>query len=105
MTRPTKIVADYLDNFPPLPLDDGHWRAIVAEMQLSQQQAKIVELVLRGLCDKQIAAAMAISEPTIRTYLLRISAKTRTRGRMELAMRVMAVSHQVASGLGRHQKR
>jgi DNA-binding NarL/FixJ family response regulator len=105
MTRSTKIVADYLASFPPLPLDDGHWQAIVAEMQLSQQQAKIVELVLRGLCDKQIAAAMGISEPTIRTYLLRISAKTRTRGRMELAMRVMAVSHQVASGLRRHQKR
>ena len=95
MTRPTQIVADYLETFPPLPLDDAHWRAIVEAMQLSPQQAKIVELVLRGMCDKQIAAAMGISEPTIRTYLQRISARTRTHGRMELAMRVLAVSHQV----------
>ena len=105
MTRPTKSVAAYLEAFPPLPLDDVHWRAIVAAMELSPQQAKIVELVLRGLCDKQIAVAMGISEPTIRTYLLRISAKTHTRGRMELAMRVLAVSHQVVPQLGRHQKR
>jgi DNA-binding NarL/FixJ family response regulator len=105
MTRPTQIVADYLDTFPPLPLDDDHWRAIVEAMQLSPQQAKIVELVLRGLCDKQIAAAMGISEPTIRTYLQRISARTQTRGRMALAMRVLAVSHEVDCEPGCHQKR
>ena len=81
--------------FPPLPLDSAHWQAIVQAMQLSPQQAKIVELVLRGMCDKQIATAMGISEPTIRTYLQRISARTHTHGRMELALRVLAVSHQV----------
>ena len=105
MTRPTQIVADYLETFPPLPLDDGHWQAIVQAMQLSPQQARIVELVLRGMCDKQIAAAMGISEPTIRTYLQRISARTRAHGRMGLAMRVLAVSHQVDHEPGRHQKR
>jgi DNA-binding NarL/FixJ family response regulator len=98
MTRPTTTVADALGAFPPLPLDDDHWRAIVQAIQLSPQQARIVELVLRGLCDKQIAAAMGISEPTIRTYLQRISARTHTRGRMELAMRVLAVSHEVDRG-------
>jgi DNA-binding NarL/FixJ family response regulator len=104
MTRSTKIVADCPEAFPPLPLDDGHWRAIVQAMQLSPQQAKIVELVLRGLCDKQIAAAMGIGEPTIRTYLQRISARTCTHGRMGLAMRVLAVSHQVREP-GCHQER
>ena len=104
MTGPTQIVGDYLETFPPLPLDDGHWRAIVHAMQLSPQQAKIVELVLRGLCDKQIAVAMGISEPTIRTYLQRISERTQTRGRMALAMRVLAVSHQVNREPKRHQE-
>ena len=104
MTRPTQIIGDYLDTFPPLPLDDDHWLAIVRAMRLSPQQAKIVELVLRGLCDKQIAAAMGISEPTIRTYLQRISARTHTRGRMELAMRVLAVSHEVDRGPRCRQK-
>ena len=104
MTRPTTTVADYLDAFPPLPVDDDHWLAIVQAMQLSPQQAKIVELVLRGLCDKQIAAAMGISEPTIRTYLQRISARTQTRGRMALAMRVLAVSRQVDAESGCRQE-
>jgi len=104
MARTTKITADYLKTFPPLPLDDGHWQAIVRAMQLSPQQARIVELVLRGLCDKQIAAVMGIGEPTIRTYLQRISERTQTRGRMELAMRVLAVSHQVNRETKRHQK-
>jgi DNA-binding NarL/FixJ family response regulator len=104
MTRSAKIVADYLETFPPLPLDDDHWRAIVQAMQLSPQQARIVELVLRGMCDKQIAVAMGIGEPTIRTYLQRISERTQTRGRMELAMRVLAVSHQVNREPKRHQK-
>ena len=104
MTRPTTTVANPLDTFPRLPLDDGHWQAIVQAMQLSPQQAKIVELVLRGLCDKQIAVVMGISEPTIRTYLQRISERTQTRGRMALAMRVLAVSHQVNREPKRHQK-
>jgi DNA-binding NarL/FixJ family response regulator len=73
-------------------------------MQLSPQQAKLVELLLRGMCDKQIAVAMDISEPTIRTYLDRIWSRTRTRGRMELAMRVLAVSHEVERAGGCHHK-
>jgi DNA-binding NarL/FixJ family response regulator len=102
MTRPPKIVADYLESCPPLPLKDGHWQEIVRALRLSPQQARIAEFVLRGMCDKQIAAAMGIREPTLRTYLSRIFARTRTGGRMELAMRVLEVSHKVPPG--RHQK-
>jgi DNA-binding NarL/FixJ family response regulator len=104
MTRPTKAITGPLETFPPLPLEAAHWRAIVQALQLSAQQARIVELVLRGMCDKQIAAAMGISEPTIRTYLQRISARTRTHGRMELALCVLGISHQVDREEGRHQK-
>ena len=80
---------------PPLPIDGDHWQAIVEVLELSPQQAKVVELTLRGMSDKEIATALGISEPTLRTYMSRISARTRTRGRMELAMRVLAVSHEV----------
>lgn len=86
---------DYTRDVPPLPLSESHWKAIVSAIGLSPQQAKITELLIRGMCDKEIAASMSISEPTLRTYLSRISARTRTRGRMELAMRVLAVSHEV----------
>jgi DNA-binding NarL/FixJ family response regulator len=82
---------------PQLPLNPSHWDAIFAALQLSPQQAKVVELLLRGLGDKQIAAAMGIGEPTVRTYLDRIWERTGAHGRMELAMRVLAVSHAVTA--------
>jgi DNA-binding NarL/FixJ family response regulator len=88
------------DDFPPLPVSRDHWGAIVEAVGLSPQQAKIVELVLRGMCDKQIAAALGIAEPTIRTYLSRVFARTGTRGRMELALHVLDVSHQVRDAIG-----
>jgi DNA-binding NarL/FixJ family response regulator len=64
-------------------------------MQLSQRQARVVELLLRGMSEKQIAADLGIKKTTVREYLDRISVRTRTRGRMELAMHVLAVSHEV----------
>src|SRR5580658_2192099 len=85
MTRPHSTDT-HLTDAPLLPLHRDHWQAIYLALHLSPKQAQVVELVLRGLCDKQIAQAMGIGEPTVRTYLDRISARTRTRGRMELAM-------------------
>jgi DNA-binding NarL/FixJ family response regulator len=84
-----------MEDFEQLPLEPEHWQAIFRKMQLSSRQASLVELLLRGMGDKQIAARMGVREPTIRTYLNRIWKRTRTRGRMELAMRVLAVSHLV----------
>ena len=80
---------------PPLPLEPEHWAAIVDRMGLSAQQAKVLELTLRGHSTKQTARIMEIAEPTIRTYLERISTRTKTTGRMQLAMHVLAVSHEV----------
>lgn len=80
---------------PPLPLEPDHWAAIVKRIGLSTQQAKVLELTLRGHSLKQIAKIMGIAEPTIRTYQDRIAMRTGTSGRMQLAMHVLAVSHQV----------
>ncbi|HEV3417188.1 MAG TPA: helix-turn-helix transcriptional regulator [Pirellulales bacterium] len=91
-----KTAKPVLKTIPPLPLDAHHWVAVVAEMRLSSRQARIVELVLRDQTDKQIAQVMGIGEPTVKTYLARIAVRTGTRGRMQLAMRVLAVSHEVA---------
>lgn len=85
---------------PPLPIDNFHWQAIVEALELSSQQAKVAELVLRGMSDKQVAAELGISGPTLRTYLSRISARTRTRGKMELAMHILGVSHRLRDDKG-----
>lgn len=99
MPRPTPAATTLAESFPPLPLTPLHWQAVVQAMHLSPQQARIVALVVRGLCDKQIASVLGISEPTVRTYLQRIAARTHTHGRMELALRVLAVSHEVTHSL------
>ena len=90
-------------DFPPLPLSQEHWQAVVEAMQLSPQEARVVELVLRGACEKQVSAKLGIGVPTIRTYLTRIGAKTETHGRMELALHVLGVSHQVVANVKSHQ--
>jgi len=87
---------------PQLPLAADHWAAIVLEMKLSSQQVRIVELVLRDLSTREIAVTLRIGVPTIKTQLERIAARTRTRGRMQLAMHILALSHQVL-GNGRCQ--
>lgn len=95
MAQPSESADAILASAPKLPLDDAHWEAVVSEMGLSDQQARVVELVLRDLCDKQIAAVMGISKSTLDTYMHRIRTRTGTRGRIQLAMHVMAVSFRV----------
>jgi len=80
----------------PLPLPADHWAAVIIEIGLSLRQVRIVELVLCDHSNKEIARILRIGEHTVKTYLGRISARTGTRGRMQLAMHVLAVSHRVA---------
>jgi DNA-binding NarL/FixJ family response regulator len=80
---------------PLLPLGSDHWRAIFEHLRLSPMQVEVTTLLLRGAARKQIADALDIAEPTIKTYLDRIYARTGTTDPMQLAMRVLAVSHEV----------
>jgi DNA-binding CsgD family transcriptional regulator len=89
------LVADILAEAPPLPLDAVHWQKIVRKLGLSNRQAGVVELMLRDLSDKQIALVQGISESTVTTHQERIRYRTGTRGRMQLAMHVLAVSREV----------
>ena len=100
MTRPKNSSAVNSQSCPLLPIEAEHWLAIVRSMQLSPQQARIVELLLRGMCLKQIAETMSIGQPTVRTYLDRVFDRTGTHGRMELALHVLGISHQIDRGKG-----
>jgi DNA-binding NarL/FixJ family response regulator len=97
--RHAKAAIVPLRTLPKLPLNDPHWRAIFSELRLSPQQVKIVNLVLRSAGDREIAAALGLAEPTVRTYLQRIFLRLGVRSRMELAMRILEVSHQIPSVL------
>ena len=95
MTSPSKNVAKVLAKCPPLPLAADHWQAVVEAMGISEQQAKVVELVLRDLRTKEVVAVTGLSEGTVKDYLKRVGKRTGTRGRVQLAMYVLALSHQV----------
>ncbi|MFZ0184026.1 MAG: helix-turn-helix transcriptional regulator [Nitrosotalea sp.] len=84
-----------IDLLPPLPLDAAQWEMIFDFLGLSPKQAEITRLLLRSGARRQIAEALNISEPTLKTHLDRIYARTGASDPMQLAMRVLAVSHQV----------
>ncbi len=81
-----------------LPLDSASWMAVVETLQLAPQQARIVELILRGLRDKQIAAELGLGVPTVRTYLKRVFVRVGVQDRVELVLRVFAVAWDLGGG-------
>ncbi len=76
----------------PWPLNSDEWDDVVRSLELSPQQAKIVELVLLGKKDKQIAASLGLKRSTIRTHLRRIFIHLQVADRMELALRVFTAA-------------
>jgi DNA-binding CsgD family transcriptional regulator len=95
MARSSKPDANHSESCPPLPIETSHWLAIVRAMKLSPRQATVAELLLRSMSLKGMARALGITVPTVRSHLLRIYARTGTRDKMALAMRVLLVSHEV----------
>lgn len=103
--RPPRQRVIFPASLPPLPLHPEHWPAVFHRLELSPQEAMVVELILRDQSLKQMAQIMGLAEPTIRTYLVRVRSKTGTCSRMQLAMRVLAVSHEVMDRNPRQSKR
>jgi len=75
-----------------LPLDAVVWARVIGELGLAPQEARVVEGVLRGQRDKQIAQAMGIGVPTVRTYLGRAFRRCGASDRVELVVRVFTVA-------------
>jgi two-component system response regulator DevR len=57
---------------------------------LTEQQRRIVDLVVEGLTNREIGRRLSLSEYTVRNYLSRIFAKLDVRNRTELASRLSA---------------
>jgi DNA-binding NarL/FixJ family response regulator len=74
------------------PLEPEVWRRVVGTLGLSPQQARLVELLLCGLRDKDIAARMGVGVPTIRTYFERIFRRVGVTDRVQLIIRVFQVA-------------
>lgn len=76
----------------PPPLGPREWDAIVRELSLAPQQERIVRLIMRSQGDKQIAHAIGIAFPTVRTYLRRVFTQAEVEDRVQLIHRVYAIA-------------
>ena len=82
---------------PELPMTPLIWQAIVVQLKLSPQQTLIVESILRGNQDKQIAEELDLSVATVRTYLNRIFERTDVRDRLNLVLKIFKMARQMVS--------
>lgn len=74
------------------PFDDQTWTRIASAFGLAPQEARTVERILCGMCDKQIAADLRIGVSTLRTYLRRIFDRLGVEDRVQLVLRVFIES-------------
>ena len=66
------------------------------ESLLTQRQREIAALVATGASNKEIARELTISIKTVKNILTRVFAKTGTRSRTELAVRLVQSRYGVA---------
>jgi DNA-binding NarL/FixJ family response regulator len=97
VNSPNTSERPHAESLPLLHIEPDRWRAILNVLRLSRQQAKILDLLLRGMCEESIAPVVGIRQSTLRADIGRILARTRSNNRTELAMQVRALSHQVKS--------
>lgn len=97
-TRSTLAARKQKDLLPALPLDADHWRAIFRALRLSPKQAEIAPLMLRSASNQQIALLLGIAEGTVKTQVQRIFNRVGVHDRMEFAMRILALSHELSGG-------
>lgn len=87
----------YVAPLPPFPLDAVRWAAVVEHLRLGPQQARIAELVIVGLGDKEIAAELGIGKPTLRGYLVRLYQRVKAEDRLQLVVRLLCVAIELES--------
>ena len=69
---------------------DAEWTQLAAGLAFSPRQAQVVHCILRALGDKQIAAELGISIPTVRFHLSAVFAKIGVQDRCELLIHIFS---------------
>ena len=85
--RKPAIVPQAFSLLPPL-LKPHEWAGVVRAFEFSPQQGRIVEQILLGKRDKQIAAELGLSTWTVRTHLTKIFVRLGVSDRAELLLRI-----------------
>jgi len=66
------------------------WAELKRDLSLPPRQADVVEQLLLGHSDKQIAQQLQMSVPTVRTHLCRLFSRFQVEDRCELIVHVYA---------------
>jgi len=83
--------------------EGGKWKAwaeLKQDLSLSRRQADVVEQLLQGHSDKQIARELQMSVPTVRTHLCRLFSRFGVEDRCELIVHVYARSREKCMACG-----
>jgi DNA-binding NarL/FixJ family response regulator len=67
----------------------GDWDTVAENLPMTRRQKEILSLLTQGHADKQIAQAMKIALPTVRTHLSRLFEKFHVQDRTELVLFVL----------------
>ena len=70
---------------------DAEWLSLMVELDLPPRQRETLVGLFNGYSDKQIAAALDIAVPTVRSYLQRMYSKFGVNDRTELVLYVFRV--------------
>jgi DNA-binding CsgD family transcriptional regulator len=67
---------------------NSEWAELVSKLSLSPRQAEVIQRILSGRSDKQIAMDLQIGLPTVRTHLNRAFLRFGVQDRIELVIYV-----------------
>ena len=73
---------------------DAEWDELTGALSLTPRQQQISRCIARDMSDIQVAQAMGISIPTVRTHLRRIFDKLDVEDRTGLVVRLMTTFRQ-----------
>ena len=74
------------------------WRAISSSLMLSPRQSEILRLIFDGKNDKQVAKALKIRAPTVRTHVRRLFERLEVRDRTQLVIETFKVFRRDVEG-------
>lgn len=86
-----------------LPFDAVTWAEVASSLRLSPQQVRVVEALLRGMRDKQIARVTGLAVPTVRTHFDRIFRRVGVRDRVELLLKIFTLAIAYIRGRSCHR--
>ncbi len=80
---PRKVLAKLVDEGAALASGEG------AVDELSSRELEVLDLLMNGRSNREIAAALGIEPATVKAHLGRMLRKTRSRNRLEMTLRIM----------------